>query len=1150
MSKIWKISNTRKQRGMLGELTNFIGQGSKRQAMLVSIPFSFDESLIRHAAGNLASDTVRSFEMWWDGSAKKLYTVLVTLPDDAQIYKQAFLNVYPSSAVSPLKTSSPQWYERSIPYKIFDIGYYHGHFGAVFKEDEAQWVISNLASTIQTARYAWIQVVFCRYNFTALLHRHVNYIAKKHREIEQNIDNTGGIIGNIITPGMIEGMKINFSGSQRSKSVMANSSTKKEHPEKNGDFQNNYRLLDADSVKKRQGPHIMVSIRGLVDTGTISEINVMDSISFEPVRCTYDYLTTYGYNHQNFYQRDPEKATYINIERQQTMHQRIDLFPLRLLPDVGKIKHDVVRTYTQKTLGGKYKIRRSPPFIIALPNEMATYLHLPKPTTPNLADTTRGAIMPTQQINKPGFNIGYFEPHLHNFIQSNYYRQFGREFVASDINAVTISPSDFAYHVYVPGGTGSGKSSIIKVLMKHLEMSNMYASLPQDTPIKHIHDDASHLLDDLDQEKTLRELGIGWTNACIYFDPKGDDSELFLRQCERSTIYSDKIHYLDPSKTAFTLNPLELPPYEQGERDSIVDLYVGYFFDMIKGWYGNSDAFVRMNRILHNLLLYLYVGQDKPTFADMYEMIQNIQTDKNYLRVMYAALGEPGKELDMALQSIASMDSKSFEPVLNRLEKFVTSPKMRQMFSKRRSTINFRDLIKPGHYTVVRFSESDIALDKINLAMQAFVMKLWFEISFRSSMVAIKDRTQVVLALDEFQKLKNIEVLETMISQARSKGLGLVLAHQSLKQLDDKELSSITTNFGVQMAGHLEGQDAQRLANAWDPKYVNEIKSNIATQPHYHWMVRIQPKQGEEMPLPVQFWTHFDHNADEVCRSNITDEEWHEFVSREKERYKSKEDNLSIFDTKAIEENRWMKSLNSDFIPHEFWHIMTIMHNRSVSLTDVAKQYNPTHKPFDGTDARDDLSHLLSKMINSDVGLVVKGRGRQGKYSLTNKARQMFTFDASKVGTAPDIENAVKNIVSYYLKKGYFFTMAEQKIRRGEYRTDFVAYDYNTKTPISVELESKNEIMTHPEHVRLNMLKWQDLGFKKCHVWSYGSNLEQIFTELSVGPLKKNITIFLMNEKTDKIRIITNNSDDVVFQGNVGGILTKGSKNTGVQTRL
>ena len=1114
MSKLWKISNIHKQKGMLGEINHFIGPGSERTAMSVSVPFNFDENLIKHAASSLVTDAVRSFELWWDGEEKKLHTVLATVPDDAEIYKQSFLNMYPSAGVTPLEEPNPAWYDQTAPYKIFDIGYYHGHFAAAFAADEAQWLLSNVASTIQTARYAWIQVVFCKHNFTPLLHKHVSSIGRHNNRIQKNIQ--GGSI--------LDGLKINFSGKPKT-------TEKREHPEANGDFKANYPALNADATKKRQGPHTMVSIRGLIDTGTISDVNVINSISFEPIKCAYDYLTTFLYRHKDFYERDPNKAHYIHTERQQTMRQRIDMFPLRLLPEVEKIGYDLVGKYVNSNTNSNYKPRRSPPYIIAIPSEMATYLHLPKPSTPNLASTTRGTALPSQQINKPGYNIGFFG-HKKNFDQKAYYRQFGREFVSSAIDAVTISPADFAYHIYAPGGTGSGKSSIIKVLMKHLEMANIYASLPQDVPVGRIPCgmDMKNLLADLDQEKTLKELGIGWANACIYFDPKGDDSELFVRQCERSTLNGNKIHYLDPSKTNFTLNPLELPPHDPDERDAVVDLYVGYFFDMIKGWYGNSDAFVRMNRILHNLLLYLYVGQDQPTFADMYEMIQNIQEDDNYLQVMYGTLGKPSKELDMALKSIAGMDTKSFEPVLNRLEKFVTSKQMRQMFCRRKSTINFRELIEPGHYTVVRFSESDIALDKINLAMSAFVMKLWFEVSYRSSTVAIKDRTQVVLALDEFQKLKNIEVLETMISQARSKGLGLILAHQSLKQLDDKDLSSITTNFGMQMAGHLEGNDAQRLAAAWDPKYVNEIKENIATQPKYHWTAKIAPAAGQEQPLPVRFWTQFDPIADEVCRSNLTDEEWKKFVAKEKERYKSDEEELSIFDAKEMQENMWRQHTAAEFIKHEYWHIMSIIQHRTSSLAYVTEKYNPTNKEFDGTDARDVVSKILQEMADPEVGLLTriknsKGKERQGKYRLSDKAEKMLYFDPNEIGTSPDIKEAVRIVTKHYLAKGYFLAVAIQKVRKGKYRTDMIAYDYNAKAPISVEIESEAEMESHPEHVRFNMMKWMELGFKKCHIWSYAKNLEGLYDALAEGTVKKSITAFVMDHATDDIKIISSDPE-------------------------
>ena len=36
----------------------------------------------------------------------------------------------------------------------------------------------------------------------------------------------------------------------------------------------------------------------------------------------------------------------------------------------------------------------------------------------------------------------------------------------------------------------------------------------------------------------------------------------------------------------------------------------------------------------------------------------------------------------------------------------------------------------------------------------------------------------------------------------------------------------------------------------------------------------------------------------------------------------------------------------------------------------------------------------------------------------------------------------------------------------GRHRTDLVAYDYNHRIPISVEIESVSEVRSHPEHVQ------------------------------------------------------------------------------------
>ena len=67
----------------------------------------------------------------------------------------------------------------------------------------------------------------------------------------------------------------------------------------------------------------------------------------------------------------------------------------------------------------------------------------------------------------------------------------------------------------------------------------------------------------------------------------------------------------------------------------------------------------------------------------------------------------------------------------------------------------------------------------------------------------------------------------------------------------------------------------------------------------------------------------------------------------------------------------------------------------------------------------------------------------------------MLYFEPNEIGTSSDIKEAVRNVTKYYLAKGYFLAIAIQKVRKGKYQTDMIAYDYNTKTPISVEIESE-----------------------------------------------------------------------------------------------
>ena len=98
-------------------------------------------------------------------------------------------------------------------------------------------------------------------------------------------------------------------------------------------------------------------------------------------------------------------------------------------------------------------------------------------------------------------------------------------------NIVGINPSDLLLHTYILASTGSGKTSLIRNMIKHLEAAN--------------------------QKNTF-------TCAVIYLDMKGSgDTYKIIRQCDKQSVQEKRIHLLDPNRVEFSINPFELPPYDK-----------------------------------------------------------------------------------------------------------------------------------------------------------------------------------------------------------------------------------------------------------------------------------------------------------------------------------------------------------------------------------------------------------------------------------------------------------------------------------------------------------------------------------------------------------------------------------------------------------
>jgi len=1051
LGNYWSLSNIHKPNGQLDSVRDFLGttDKSKISCCQVTVPITSDVKLAIQSASNILGlpsknpyhNTIRSFEVWWDGTKKQLEIVLAShSPQDLESFKIAFSQMYPNVTYSNLKTIAPEWYTVSKDYNMFDVSTHHGHYSALFDKSNAHGTITRIANTIQLADFAWIQFVFAPYNFTPYLKSHHNQL--NHR--------------------------IKFVTSKKFRDWVDEIKETKpyENPENGMDFYNNYKVMQSDTSQKMQKSHVIMSIRGLLSSPE-NDDNNLESIPFDDIKSNYEHLTSYTYDHFKFYNKKPKTAgSPITISGVKKNFERQSMFELRLIPAAKKPLENAIGNYFNTSrLTGNYKIRKPLPFLVLNNDEMSLFVHLPDAVTTKNLQTSRNVSLPSKVTSKRGFNLGYSE-------ESKIFSQYGKIAKSSDEQCSVISPEDFSRHIYCVGGTGSGKTSLIREIAKHLEVSNLNGTFP---------------------------------NAFIYLDPKGDDSLKFIQQCSEDSINHGNVNFLDPIETDFSINPLELPKYNPSERQETVSRYVGYFMEILKEWYNQQQSFVQMERIFRVLLFYMYQNNDAPTFLDMYDIIINIQEEQEkFLQIMFKALGMPDSEaMKQALTSIATLRPESFVPLLNRVEQFATDPILKKVFCVRHGTVKFEDLIEPNHYTIVRISSLHLAHHIQPLAIQAFVIKLWFTIQERASRIAEKDRNYVVLALDEFQIVSDLHVLPMILSQARSYRLGLLLAHQTTAQISDSLLEEITGNCGTQLAGRISGKDASKLASIWDPRFSKEIQQQLASQEDYHWTIKMRAAAGKEQPTPLQFWLHHPPTINEN-EQFLTD-----FISSQKRLYGNgkmessfETDNYSsILQQKQIEKDRWMRYITVPLPEKKQWQIMVVLYKKSLlQLTEITEQVK--------AETRDDVVSILKTMIKN--GIVDKDDStRNIKYFLSEKAiNDYFTFDYTKIGTAEDIPRVTHKVIQKYLDKEIFISLASQDIEKEKYRSDLIGYHYDEEKSISIEIESASELASHPEHARLNMEKWRDMGFDMCHCWSESKKLLDIYDSHVTD--KKNVKAFLI----------------------------------------
>lgn len=348
-----------------------------------------------------------------------------------------------------------------------------------------------------------------------------------------------------------------------------------------------------------------------------------------------------------------------------------------------------------------------------------------------------------------------------------------------------IKQSDRLSHMYVIGKTGVGKSTLLETLAR------------QDV-----------------------EYGRGF---CL-IDPHGDLAERMKEIVEKS---GRSFIYLDAAKPN---QPYGYNPLRKVAADKIPLAVSGLLDAMKKLW---SFAWgVRMEHVLRNSL-YALIERDGSVLPD----ILRLYADKSFRQTVVRGIRNDTVRrfwLDEFEKYPDLKRAEAVAPIQNKLGALLTDPRLYRALVAPEIPISFRAHMDNGEILIVNLAKGRLGQDSANVLGSMLASTIGLAALSRAE-TPTSERRPYYLYVDEFQSFTTL-AFANMMPELRKYGVGLILAHQYLHQLEDEVRHSVLGNTGTLISFRLGPEDAAVISREMQPSF---DVLDMLSLPNYNFYVKL-----------------------------------------------------------------------------------------------------------------------------------------------------------------------------------------------------------------------------------------------------------------------------------------------------------------------
>lgn len=345
---------------------------------------------------------------------------------------------------------------------------------------------------------------------------------------------------------------------------------------------------------------------------------------------------------------------------------------------------------------------------------------------------------------------------------------------------INLGFSDRFRHFYIIGQTGTGKSTILRTMLNQ-DMANGTGF-------------------------TLIDPHGDLADACVEYFPKEHIENLVYRDA-----WNDELPFGFNFLTAKTEREQDLV------TNDAVDMMVKLFWSDIFG--------PRIQDYFRNGVLTLMEQPDGWTLVEIVRLF----TDEAYQKIKVSNVKNPvvRARREKTYNAMGDKEKKEMIPYFqSKFGPFTTTPILRNIIGQPESSFDIGDIMDSGKTLIMNLSKWRMGDINANLLGMMIVSQVKLA-AFRRASQPEHERVPHFLYIDEFQNFVT-PAIESILSEARKYKLGLVLAHQYLKQLEASAAwkwwsvnlrDPIFGNIGNMMSYRIGVDDSEPMSKQFEPWY-------------------------------------------------------------------------------------------------------------------------------------------------------------------------------------------------------------------------------------------------------------------------------------------------------------------------------------------